>query len=1068
MKPDIYQLLKNQYKDVFRRLKESPVKRIYNLSVPHFAFLLSFCEQPFIVIEDSPEIASALHKDFLFFNSLMSSPASAIFFPPVLTPETAGERAKALLELKYGSNISAITSKDAFMTGFSMKEAEGGFLTLIKSMDIERDQLNKWLNVNGYKKVAIVVDKGEFSQREWIFDIYPSTGELPFRMEFFGDNIDIMRTFEIENQRSIKEIDEITIFPAHETEPKYSLIEELSSVNERLIFLNEESGISIPEIFVAGSKPENTEIIATSHFPFSGSGIDSLEGSVKGLGILPEERKGIDSISGALERVNKKVAAIMRSEAQAERLKEILSDTGIISPVIDRKDIADYRGDMCISTGNLSSAINLPGLLMLTDREIFGQRPAYRPIRKSRVSSLLMNIDDMKPGDFVVHKDHGIGRFTGVYKHKTADLEEDLIIIEYANGKIYVPLHGVDRINKYSAAEGHIPAVDKLGTKNWLKTKQKVRKGIQEMAQRLVKLYAERKMARGFMFSEDTPMHKEFDDFFPYEETPDQITAVEEIKRHLSSETPMDMLLCGDVGYGKTEVAARAAFRVVYDGKQAAILVPTTLLAEQHYRTFRARFSGFPVNIDILSRFKDKKDIKNCVSGLKKGEIDIVIGTHMLLNKDVGFHDLGLLIIDEEHRFGVAQKERLKELKKGADVLTLTATPIPRTLHMSLSGIREMCVIETPPEERLAVRSIVATFNEKAIAEAIERELKRNGQVFFLHNRIADIKKMADFIKRLAPDASVEIAHGQMNERELENIMMNFLDKKIDILVCTAIIGAGLDITTANTLIVNRADSFGLSDLYQIRGRVGRGNIQAYAYFLIPGEDAITDEAKKRLRAIQEMSYLGAGFRLALKDLEIRGAGNLLGAEQSGHIYKVGFDMYMEMLEKAVSELKGEEIKEDFDPQIKLRISAFIPENYIQDITLRLSLYKRISKLKTQESMSEFKDEVIDRFGNMPAQMQNLLKVIKIKMLSRLLYISNISETDKKYRFTFLADPENRYKIPGDFFDKMLKALFKLQKKERGIRFLPDGFELNHKISTDDSIKKVEDVLINLWKIMEK
>jgi transcription-repair coupling factor (superfamily II helicase) len=1095
---DIFHLLKIHAEQIYERLKASDVKRIYNISIPHLALLLLFNEKPFIVVEDSHESASAIYNDLLFFkNALSNFTHSPILFPPPSSPELIGERAKALYKIQNaehraqstdlkGNKIfpykslssdlcslsSVITSKEAYQTGFSISEIENSVLKLKKGMEIGREKLEEWLASHGYRNVSVVMEKGEYSRREWIFDIYPVTEDLPVRVEFFGDEIDLIRTFDIETQRSIKEINDIEIFPAEEPgvksselgvqdmELKTDLLSELLKIRDMDIFVNSEALKGIEPLTL------NSKLISFSHLPFVGEGIDSGEMTIMGMGILPEERRGIDEIAKAILRTDKQVVFVMSSNAQAERLKEIMSDGGIVSPVIDRQDLKSYKGMFCVTTGRLSSGINLSEFLILTDREIFGERPSYRPIKKSKVSRLLLSIDDLKPGDFVVHKDHGIGRFTGLQRQKTEDYEEDLITIEYANGRLYIPFHSIDRLQKYSAAEGHVPSLEKLGSKTWIRTKQKVKKGIKEMAEKLLKLYAERNVARGYKFSEDTPMHREFDNFFPYEETPDQIKSIEEIKKHMHSEMPMDMLLCGDVGYGKTEVAVRAAFRAAYDGKQVAVLVPTTLLAEQHFRTFRARFSGFPVKIDYLSRFKNSTDINKSIRSIANGEVDIVIGTHMLLNKKVKFHDLGLLIIDEEHRFGVAQKERLKELKKGVDVLTLTATPIPRTLHMSLSGIREMCTIETPPEERLSVRSTVTTFNDRTIKEAIERELQRHGQVFFVHNRIGDIEKIAAHIKKLVPDARIAIAHGQMREADLERIMLSFLNKEINVLICTAIIGAGLDITTANTIIVNRADTFGLSDLYQLRGRVGRGNIQAYAYFLIPGEDIITDDAKKRLRAIQEMSYLGAGFRLALKDLEIRGAGNLLGAEQSGHIYKVGFDMYMEMLEKAVLEIKGEEIKEEIEPQIRLRLSAFIPEDYIPDATLRLSIYRRISSVKSLNALTELKEELLDRFGSMPGEVNNLMHVIEIKILSRLLKISTVSDIDGRYRFSFVSDVE-KYGIPESFFDTLLKTLFELQKKERGIRFLPDGFELDTRgIPSKDRIIKVEETLQSLWALI--
>lgn len=1064
--PDIFHLLKKHASELNERLSLSETKRIYNISIPHLALFLSFYKKPFIAIEDSEDAALKLYNDLLFFDSAIGAKLSAIYFPPPSSPEHIGERAKALRQIQQSaanSRQAIITSKDACQTGFNIEEIEGSISALKKGMEIGREKLEVWLTLHGYRNVSVVMEKGEYSRREWLFDIYPVTEDLPVRVEFFGEQIELIRTFDIETQRSIKEITDMEIFPAAEFGVESLGLEsktDLLNIRDMDIFINSSNS----ELLTPDSR-----LIVFSHFPFAGEGIDSMELSIKGMGILPEERKGIEDIPDALMRTDKQVISTMSSKSQAERLKEIMLDEEVAAPVIDINDLKSYDGKLCVTTGRLSSGICLDEILILTDKEIFGERPAYRPIKKSKVSRLLLSIDDLKPGDFIVHKDHGIGKFSGMQRQKTDDYEEDLVIIDYSNGRLYVPFQNIEKLQKYSAAEGHIPVIDKLGSKVWQRTKQRAKKGIQEMAEKLLKLYAERKVARGYVFSDDTPMHREFDDFFPYEETPDQAMAINEIKKHMHSEIPMDMLICGDVGYGKTEVAVRAAFRAVYDGKQAAILVPTTLLAEQHFRTFKSRFSGFPVKIDYLSRFKNKTDLDKCVQAVANGEVDIVIGTHILLNKKVRFHDLGLLIIDEEHRFGVAQKERLKEIKKGVDILTLTATPIPRTLHMSLSGVREMCAIETPPEERLAVRSAVASFNDKTIKEAIERELKRNGQVFFVHNRIKDIEKISGYIKKLVPSAKMAIAHGQMREAGLEKVMLGFLNKETDVLICTAIIGSGLDITTANTIIVDRADTFGLSDLYQLRGRVGRGDTQAYAYFLIPGEDIITDEAKKRLQAIQEMSYLGAGFRLALKDLEIRGAGNLLGAEQSGHIYKVGFDMYMEMLEKAVAEIKGEEVREEIEPQIRLRLSAFIPEDYIPEITLRLSVYKRISSVKSIDALKDMGDEISDRFGSLPDEVDNLLHVVKIKILARLLYISSIAEMDGRWRFSFLSDPESRYKIPENFFDRLLKVLFDLQKKEKGLRFLPDGFELNARgMELKEASIKAEDILRRLWTRLSK
>ena len=1063
---EIYRLIEAHAKALTQRLEESPFKKIYNLSIPHYALFLAFYKRPFVVLEDSYENALRLYKDFIFFRNLMAgtNQISAIFFPPMSNPENIGLRCKALAGISSYAPAGLITSFDAIKTGFGLSGIKDRILSLKKGLAVERDNLGRILDDLGYKEVSLVIDKGEYAKRGWLFDIYPVTEELPVRVEFFGDEIDFIRSFNIESQRSIKEISEIDIFPSSESESTTDVIKEVSRLNEIDIFCEN----SIMEDVLSENNLDNVNYISISHLPFITEGIDSGEISLKGLRITNDERKSFEEIVPPIKEAGKRVLIILPSDAQAQRLKEIFFEEDSIIPIIESKDLYEFDGGKCITSGAISEGINLPGILILSGREIFGERPDYRPLKKSKISNILAKIEDLHQGDFVVHDEHGIGKFVGLRMQRIEDYDEELIILDYFGGdRLYIPSYSVDKIKKYSASEGHEPSLDKLGSKRWQKTKQKVKKGIKEMAEKLLRLYAARKVTKGFTFSDDTPMHREFDEFFPYEETEDQLKAFGAVKKHMMSDTPMDMLLCGDAGFGKTEVAMRAAFRAVYDGKQAAVIVPTTLLAEQHYRTFKARFSPFPVKIDYMSRFKSPKEIKKCMTALSKGEIDIIIGTHMLLKKDILFSDLGLLIIDEEHRFGVSQKERLKELKSGVDVLTLTATPIPRTLHLSLSGIREMSTIETPPEERLAVRTFTTLFSEKTIKEAIDREMKRAGQTFFVHNRIRDITKMADMLKRLMPYLNFAVAHGRMGEVELERIMLRFLDGDIDVLICTAIIGSGLDIANANTIIVNRADTFGLSDLYQLRGRVGRASKQAYAYFLIPGEEIISKDAKKRLRALQEMSYLGAGLRLALSDLEIRGAGNMLGKEQSGHIHKVGFDMYLEMLEKTAAELKGEILTEELEPQVRFRLSALIPEGYIPDITLRLSFYRRISLSKTLEALSDLRDEINDRFGVLPKELLNLIQIMRIKLLAKSLYIVKILDMGIGLRFFFLSDPDNAYKIPEGFFDTILKSLFSISsgKKGKRIRFHPDGFELNTAgMKSDEALKTAEEMLSKLLK----
>jgi transcription-repair coupling factor (superfamily II helicase) len=584
--------------------------------------------------------------------------------------------------------------------------------------------------------------------------------------------------------------------------------------------------------------------------------------------------------------------------------------------------------------------------------------------------------------------------------------------------------------------------MDKLGGKTWEKKKERARKKVHELAEKLIALYAGRKVARGFTFSPDTELHREFDSFFPYEETPDQAASIADIKRDMELDQPMDRLLCGDVGYGKTEVAMRAAFKAVYDNRQVAVLVPTTILAEQHYRNFRERFSGFPVRIDLVSRFRSRKEITATMSATAAGEVDILIGTHAILSKKLGFRSLGLLIVDEEHKFGVGQKERIKELARNVDVLNMTATPIPRTLHMALSGIRHISVIETPPEERLAVKTTVTVFDDHLIKDAIYRELERGGQVFFVHNRISDIYRMGQHIRMLVPEGRLAVAHGQMPEKELESSMHQFFEGEVDILVSTAIIGSGLDITKANTIIVNRADKMGLADLYQLRGRVGRGYLRGYAFFVVPGETLMSDEAKKRLQALQEMSYLGAGFRLALRDLEIRGAGNIFGPEQSGHIHEIGFDLYIEMLEKAVAEMKGEEISEEIEPAIDLNVSAFMPESYIGDVMVRMSFYRRISSFRTDGEIDHFAAELRDRFGPLPREAANLLGIMRLKLVAKRLLVLKVRSHQDRVTVTFSPDTPVQ---PRQIFDIHQTG------KDR-VKFLPDGFEMNMKGCDDSEI----------------
>jgi transcription-repair coupling factor (superfamily II helicase) len=655
--------------------------------------------------------------------------------------------------------------------------------------------------------------------------------------------------------------------------------------------------------------------------------------------------------------------------------------------------------------------------------------PSQRARSRPKSASFFSDFSDLKPGDFVVHVDHGIGQFDGLRQVAVEGANGEFMLLHYADdAKLYVPLARLDLIQKYNALGGATPALDRLGTTIWEARKTRVRKSVSDMAEKLLELYAERKMAAGHAFPPDSNWQREFEDAFEFEETTDQQKAIDDVKRDMESTLPMDRLLCGDVGYGKTEVAMRATFKAIADSKQTAILAPTTVLAFQHYETFRRRFAAFPVRIEMLSRFRSEKEQKKVLEEVEQGKVDIVIGTHRLLSKDVKFQDLGLLVVDEEQRFGVAHKERLKEMRKNVDVLTMSATPIPRTLHMSLVGLRDMSVIETPPKDRLAIQTTVAPFSETLVQRVVQEELARDGQIFFVHNRVESIESLAVMITRLVPKARVVIGHGQMRENELEKVMLKFIRGEADVLLSTTIIENGLDIPRANTIIINRADRFGLSELYQLRGRVGRSNQRAYAYLLIPTETALTSIARQRLAALKEFSDLGAGFRIAALDLELRGAGNLLGSEQHGHIEAVGFDMYCQMMERAVAERKGEALPAERRATLNLGQEIRIPPEYIESENLRLRIYKRIASVTSDAERVEVRRELADRFGPPPSAVENLLEYAVLKALAEKMLVATIDRKQDQIAIKFYDDtplgPER---------------LVKLVRKRRGMRLDPTG-----------------------------
>jgi transcription-repair coupling factor (superfamily II helicase) len=707
------------------------------------------------------------------------------------------------------------------------------------------------------------------------------------------------------------------------------------------------------------------------------------------------------------KRKNNAVVLLVGTGQRAHNLLETLKEHKVDAFYMSNLTKEVVPGNIVITEGSLSAGFEIMAahLVVITEKEIFGQRKKAK-IKQNRSDRRLASMDDLRVGDYVVHVNHGIGKYLGITTLDIGDIQRDYLIIKYSgDDKVYVPTDQVGMLQRYMSNEGVVPKLSKLGGVEWNRAKNKARQAVKEIAQDLIKLYAERQTLKGYAFGSDTVWQKEFEMSFPYEETPDQLRSIEEVKQDLESSRPMDRLLCGDVGYGKTEVALRAAFKAVNDGKQVAVLVPTTILAQQHYNTFRERFAQYPINIEMLSRFRTPKEQRTVLKGLKDGAVDIVIGTHRLVSADVEFKDLGLLVVDEEQRFGVTHKEKLKQLRTIVDVLTLTATPIPRTLHMSLVGVRDTSLLETPPEDRFPIQTYVLEEDAVMIREAIRREISRGGQVFYVHNRIAELDKLADWVSSLVPEAKVVVGHGQMKEDELEKIMLDFMDGAHDVLICTTIIETGLDISNANTLIIKDADRFGLAQLYQLRGRVGRSNRLAYAYFTFRHDKVLTEEAEKRLHAIREFTELGSGYKIALRDLEIRGAGNILGAEQHGHIAEVGFDLYCKMLEEEIRYAKGEPKEVKIETIVELPVDAYIPDKYINDSGQKVELYRRIAGINNMGQIADLEEELVDRYGDLPGPVDRLLMVAKIKAIGNQLMIKIINRQKGTFNFLFGEQP---------------------------------------------------------------
>lgn len=928
--------------------------------------------------------------------------------------DIASARAQALYGLSTGVARVIVASAAALLPRLGpLAEMQHAGFTLRPGDEISPVDLGDRLAGAGYTRQDPADEAGEFCVRGGVVDFYPAGARQPVRVEFIGDTIESVRAYDPATQRSIAPIDQAPVVPLQEllTESRSSTILDYIVAADAILLVSEfddvreaieqqrahiESGYAD-----ALSRNERAPDPATLVVDWddltpaleSATRLDTL--AIEG-GDLPPARHvscqpamefagrvpdWVSELRQARDR-GETVIFVAHSQGRADRVIEILGEYQVPAAPIDRGEDA-HASAVLVATGQLTKGFRLPdaALQLWAETDVFDEERRTHERRRSAARAFLSDFRDLKAGDLVVHVDHGIGVFVGLKRIDVGIESQEFMELRYAaDDKLFVPVERLDLVQKYTGASR--PALDRLGGTTWEKAKTRVKKAMRDMAEELLKLYASRKAVPGYGFSPDTHWQKEFEDAFEWDLTIDQQTAIADIKRDMESTTPMDRLLCGDVGYGKTEVAMRAAFKAVMDGKQVAFLAPTTVLAFQHLKTLRNRFAAFPVRIDMVSRFRSKAEQKQVVDDLAAGKIEIIVGTHRLLSKDVRFRDLGLLIVDEEQRFGVAHKERIKQLKKRVDVLTMTATPIPRTLNMSLAGIRDMSIIETPPKDRLSIQTNVVKFDQAVITRAVRTEVERGGQVYFVHNRVESIYSLGNLLQRLLPEIRTGIAHGQMSEDALERVMVDFVAHKYDVLLATTIIENGLDIPNANTMIINRADRYGLSQLYQLRGRVGRSDRRAYAYLLVPPEEALSGVAKKRLAAIREFSDLGSGFRVAALDLEIRGAGNLLGGEQSGHIEAVGFDMYMKLLEQTIKELKGEEVEDEIRANVNLRVDLRIDETYIPDMNQRLTIYRRMAGARSEQELDRILEEARDRYGPLPTSVENLADYAFIRLMA--------------------------------------------------------------------------------------
>ena len=1032
----------------------------------HLMYGLSGIAPYRLILAEDERRAREIYEDYRFYDrKVYSYPAKDLLFfqADIHGNLLIRQRMKVIKALLEEKELTVVTSIDGCMDFLeSLEKIKEQLIHYESDSTVDIEQLKNQLVALGYERVGQVEMPGQFSVRGGIVDIYCLTEENPWRIELWGDEIDSIRSFDPESQRSLENLEELTIYPAVEHIGDKDMVSFLDYFPEErtIIFLDEpnrltEKGGAVEEEYrqsrmhreEKGSRnqPENWlcsfEQLQKELNKRNCISVCALEPKQAGWKVREKfylEVKSISAYNNSFELLVKdlhqykkqgyRIALLSGSRTRAERLAKDLQEEGLAAFYGQDYDREICPGEIMVVYGHAKKGFEYPLIkfAVMTESDIFGQEQKKKK-KKNYSGSRIQDFAELSIGDFVVHEKHGLGIYRVIEKVEVDRIVKDYIKIEYRGGSnLYIPATQLDCLQKYSGADASkAPKLNKLGTQEWNKTKSKVRGAVKNIAKELVELYAVRQEKEGYVCGPDTVWQREFEEMFPYEETEDQLSAIEDAKRDMESTRIMDRLICGDVGYGKTEVALRAAFKEVQESRQVAYLAPTTILAQQIYNTFVQRMKEFPVRVELLCRFRTPAQQKKAIEDLKKGQVDVIIGTHRILSKDVQFKNLGLLIVDEEQRFGVTHKEKIKQLKKDVDVLTLTATPIPRTLHMSLIGIRDMSVLEEPPMDRMPIQTYVMEYDEETVREAINRELRRGGQVYYVYNRVTDIADVALRIAKLVPDARVDFAHGQMSERELENVMYSFVNGDIDVLVSTTIIETGLDISNVNTMIIHDSDRYGLSQLYQLRGRIGRSNRTAYAFLMYRKNVMLKETAEKRLAAIREYTDLGSGFKIAMRDLELRGAGNLLGAQQHGHMNAVGYDLYCKMLNEAVKEAKGIHTMEDFETSVDLNVDAYIPDSYISNEFQKLDIYKRIAGIETQQDYDDMLEELLDRFGEPGKAVLNLLAIAKLKAIAHQGYVTEIKQTGKTVRFTLYE----KARLNTEGFPALM------QKYRRGLQF---------------------------------